>query len=638
MIASDPLTRAGASRAATRARRLLAIAGPWIAYVAAAVACTHYLNRRTDFIPKWGHWYMADPHPYVLLQVRAFLSGKLALFDHPSGAGHDYVWGRGGMQQAWGLGLPLLATPLHLVGRLFGAPGFPDHVRFLLFHAAAGVLLARALHQVSPREPTRLAAGVTTAGFVMVFPTFVGLVAARFQIYEQTIATGAVWTVVLLAGVLALLHRCTPWRLAAVCAAAGFAPMIRAPLASYGVTTVVLALIIADRKGLRPRALAGGACAAAAMGALYLIGNTLRFGSPLDFGYTNGLDGPFVNRLLRWGLPFAKVPFAAAATELFVMLFRLDPVPGQIMTPMPPPPSIAPYALSERWREYYSQTYDKFVFACFVATVAIVCWRVLRGRLWRRDRPLDGELPAVLGAWALPPAIGLFYFYARAGNIVTRYLVDFYPAFAACMMCAATAAVAVVRKRAPAATASVQLVIAGAGALYLAAASGRNWPTHLSEPVDASVIRARMALIDGLSDAMPQVPDHFQCNDRRGPPPVHMHLDGWMPDCTFASGMVFAMPHSRCVRFTLRPNGASWTDADEKALAGFRATADSDSMVRCDAAPLEGGARRLTMCDPRPPHYLLDGLRLYSIASLDEQLEPMDRLRLERIEGAPACR
>ena len=127
---------------------------PWFAYVAAALACSWYINTRARIVPKWGEWYMAsEGHPYVLMQVRAMLSGRLALFPHPSGAGNDYNWGRGGMHQAWGLGVPILATPLHVLGRLFGAPGFPDGVRFLLFYALTMVVLARALDTAARARP-----------------------------------------------------------------------------------------------------------------------------------------------------------------------------------------------------------------------------------------------------------------------------------------------------------------------------------------------------------------------------------------------------------------------------------------------------------------------------------------------------
>jgi hypothetical protein len=59
--------------------------------------------------------------------------------------------------------------------------------------------------------------------------------------------------------------------------------------------------------------------------------------------------------------------------------------------------------------------------------------------------------------------------------------------------------------------------------------------------------------------------------------------------------------------------------------------------VSCGAPKLDGGARRATMCEPHPPPFLLDGLRLYSIASLDANLNTIDRLKLLRIDAAPSC-
>jgi hypothetical protein len=35
---------------------------------------------------------------------------------------------------------------------------------------------------------------------------------------------------------------------------------------------------------------------------------------------------------------------------------------------------------------------------------------------------------------------------------------------------------------------------------------------------------------------------------------------------------------------------------------------------------------------------LLDGIRLYSIATLDEGLSPIDRLKLMQIDGSTSCR
>jgi hypothetical protein len=532
------------------------------------------------------------------------------------------------MHTPWGLGASLLATPFHILGRFFGAPGFPDDVRFLILYALTTVVLARALHDTSSSEPTAVVVSAAAATFVMAFPTFVGLIASRFLIYEHTIATGALWSVLLLSGVLALLHRSSSGRLVAVCAAAGLSTMIRPPLAVYGLTTVIIAMIIARRKGMRHPALLPGLFAYAAVTALYFAGNVLRFGSPVHAGFENGTSGFLVNRLARWGLPFAKVRFAVAAQEMFATLFP------QIMRGTPPP-WVRPHAVGLRWREYYAPTYDLLIFIGWLAALMIVCSRVVRRRLWRPDRDLAGEVATVVGAWALPPSIVLFVFYARIGNMVTRYASDMYPAFAAALLCVGMAIVDAVRKHAPRATAPTQLAIAGGVAVYMTGWHG--WPTHLSRPIDRDAVLARIAEIDARSADMPPVPDHFRCNESRGPPPVAGHLIGWQADCSFVSGMVFAMPYSPCVSFALGSTTGTWDAAADESLAGFRANGDFDPLLSCGAPRLDGNVRLITMCEPHRPAFLLDGLRLYSIASLDANLDAIDRLTLQRIDTAPAC-
>jgi hypothetical protein len=615
--------------------RVLRARAEWLVYGVVALACTVYLNARAELVTKWGEWYMATGvgHSYVLLQVRAFLSGRLAVLTSSLGATPDCDWGRGGMHQQWGLGLPILATPFHLLGRLFGAPGFPDDVRFLIFFAATAVVLSRALHKLSPCEPGCGAASAVAAGFVMVFPTFVGMVSSRFRIFEQTIAMGALWCILLLAVTLALLDRCTPARLYAASAAAGFATMLRPPLAIYGVTTLAIGLLVARRRGLRPIVLIGGVASYAAMSALYFVGNVLRFGSPLVAGFENCLSGYYVNRLNRYGLPFAQVPFRAAAKEMFATLFLLDPVGSHTMTP---PASVQPYVVGERWREYYSPTFDKVILAVWLASLVVVSVRIARGKLWRSERDPRDDVASVIAVWAAPPVLVLFVFYARIGNMVTRYATDMAPAFAAAALSVGVAIVDVVRKRAPERRVSVQIAIAGVVALYIA--GWRGWTEHMTRPVTREQVLADLAGVDARERApLPSVPRHFECGRPVGPSPVITHFEDWHPDCTFASGMVFAMPHDRCVSFTLRPKGATWESEDTVALAGFRAKADFDTLVSCGPPVVDGEARRVTLCDPHPPAFLLEGIRLYSVAALDPKLYAVDRLKLMRVDATRAC-
>ncbi len=230
-----------------------------------------------------------------------------------------------------------------------------------------------------------------------------------------------------------------------------------------------------------------------------------------------------MNRLLRWGLSFQTVPFKVAAKEMYAELFRLEPVPYQMM--MVIPASLQPYIVGERWREYYAPTFDRVILALWLAAVVIVLTRIVRHRLWRRDRDLGDELPTIVGLWSLPTGMVLFVFYTRLGFTVTRYASDMVPAFAAASLCCGMALVSAVRRRSPALAGSAQLALAAAVALYIST-GWSGWATHLSQPVDRKTVEARLADIDAHSSQMPaKVPDHFKCNAPRGPSPVHSHHD-----------------------------------------------------------------------------------------------------------------
>jgi hypothetical protein len=621
-----------------RIARRLRPHGPWPLYVAAGALASTYLNLRTLVVPRPGEWYSGDSLPPVLLQLRAWFSGRLAPISHPEGGWYDFVWGRRGIHTNWGLGLPILGIPFHAVARLFGAPGFPDHVRFLILYGVTMMLFTRALHGTARKEPTALIASVVAAGFFLVFPTFVGLIGARFLIYEQTIAVGALWSVLLLAGIFVMLERSTTPRLVMVCAAAAFAMFIRPTLAVYGLTTAALAIYIAHRRGLRIRGLIAGASAGAVVAALYLASNYVRFGAAFDPGYANITSEQVVNRVTRWGVSFTSLPLRTTAKEMFATLFLLGPVATQVISRVSGglPAGVAPYAVGERWREYYSPTYDPWILAAWIAMVAVVSWRIVRGRAWSRDSDIGEQVPTIVGVWALPPSIVLFVFYAKIGNLATRYLVDLYPAFAAALLCVGMAFVDGVRKRAPGQVATAQLAITAIAGLYLS--GGRGWAFQLSRPSTRGVVEAKLAELDARSAEQPAPASHLRCGETRGPEFIYGHLAGWLGDCSFPSGMVFAMPRSPCMTFTFRAHrGSAWGPADDESLNGFRAHADFDALVSCGAPKVEGDTRSLEMCEPRPPRFLLDGLRLYSIASLDAQLRPIDRLKLMRIDPSPAC-
>ena len=142
-------------------------------------------------------------------------------------------------------------------------------------------MLARALHaRRRVGEASAIVASCAAAGAIDgVSPTLVGMVTSRFLVYEQTIATGALWSVLLLGGVASLTARPTARRLLVLCAAAGFSASLRPTLAVDGVTTLALALAIAWKERLARRAVLAAITAFVAVSSLYVLGNTLRFGS-----------------------------------------------------------------------------------------------------------------------------------------------------------------------------------------------------------------------------------------------------------------------------------------------------------------------------------------------------------------------
>jgi hypothetical protein len=194
-----------------------------------------------------------------------------------------------------------------------------------------------------------------------------------------------------------------------------------------------------------------------------------------------------------------------------------------------------------------------------------------------------------------------------------------------------------VRKRAPRMVVVVQLAIAAVACCYIG--DGGGWWLWLRRPPeDRKTFEARLAALDAESQDQPIPPAHIQCGDPREPAPAYGHLLYWNADCTFRSGTLFAFPLTPCVTFTFAPGGQNgWSLADDEALAGFRAHADFDALVACGKPSGAGETRSLTMCEPHAPQFVLDGMRLYVIASLDSNLRPMDVLKLTRIDAAPAC-
>jgi hypothetical protein len=208
------------------------------------------------------------------------------------------------------------------------------------------------------------------------------------------------------------------------------------------------------------------------------------------------------------------------------------------------------------------------------------------------------------------------------------------PAVAAAFLCVGIAAIGAARSHAQRTALVAQPLIAVALVIY-SATQWRGWPEHLSDPIDRATLVERIAELDAASVVTPHVPSHYEPSEYREHGPIRSQLQEWRGDGLFAPGMAFAMPWTPCVAFTFLPAPPPY-EQDGDPTKGFRVTADADSMLRCGNVRASGSARTVTMCEPHPPRHLLDGLRLYSVAVLNDDLTPRWP-RLIRIDAVPAC-
>ena len=64
-----------------------------------------------------------------------------------------------------------------------------------------------------------------------------------------------------------------------------------------------------------------------------------------------------------------------------------------------------------------------------------------------------------------------------------------------------------------------------------------------------------LAGIDARAGQVRAGPDLREAGGERPNPVMHSDLDGWWPDCSFASGMVMALQRSPCLTFTFASRG-----------------------------------------------------------------------------------
>lgn len=382
----------------------------------------------TGAIPRWGQWY--SEQPFYRAQADALLAGRFALSHDPAGLGLDLAWIDGGVQQVWGLGVPLWLALWEAIGRVIQLTPFPDRLAMLFGVVATMYVLIRAwLGPGGERSHASRGALLFTA----LLPGVLTMLRGRVAVYEEAEAYAYGAAMLLLGGVIMMVRRPSTARYVLLLGFAGATGLIRPTVWFYGAAAAVVAtaLYLRHRGGLRASlgAVALGWGLFLAGGAALYASNAARFGAGGEFGHRVNLGALYVTRFTS---PYDAVPTWAAARELAGGMFtrpELATHRGFYDAAIHAGQASAP-----RWREYYFTTY-MWPYAPLIlaglALGAVAWWRARRapgragagpGGRWRETRWLVG--------WAVLGGGPLVVFYLHSPSISSRYYLDLGPAVA----------------------------------------------------------------------------------------------------------------------------------------------------------------------------------------------------------------
>jgi hypothetical protein len=389
----------------------------------------------TGAIPRWGQWY--SEHPFYRAQVYAFFHGRLALTDHVEGVTHDLAWIEGGVQQVWGLGVPIWLALWEVVGRVIHLTPFPDRIAMLFAIVLSIYTLLRAWF--GPGGDRSFASRGAFL-FTALLPGLITMLRGRIAVYEEA-ATYAYFTCMMLfAGTMMMIRRPTTARYLLLLAFAGATGLLRPTLWFYGASCAAVATVLYVRhRGSLRRSIAVVAIASAlflAGGAALYVTNYLRFGNGGEFGHRLNLeDLPGNLYATRFNHPFETVAAKDSAKELVGAMFGRPEQKARLGYFFYERKLHAGQLDVPRWREYYftpyTWTYVPFILGGLGCVVFAWLRALRRGPAASPRRPgpdLDRET-RWLGAWAVLGGIPLLIFYLHSPSVSSRYFLDVGPTF-----------------------------------------------------------------------------------------------------------------------------------------------------------------------------------------------------------------
>jgi hypothetical protein len=553
-------------------------------------------------------------------QTHALLSGRLALSWSPISLRYDEAWGRG-VQQIWGLGVPILRLPFDAVVRAVGGFGFPDGVTFLIYFALVALLTARALGMPEPSATATSRARIvweraTVLTLLVLFPSFVNLCRTRFEVYEEAIAAAHLWSLLILALLLLLVAQPRTRTLALLGAAAGVASQFRPTIFLYGVVALAIGLHSAWRARLGRRALALGASLFALGFALQVFLNWWRFLSPFEVGQRLNLSYNPTDQLTKnFDAPYWHESLPRALAELFSSLFLRQEGNGYDFYRAGVLPLQSP---ALRFREFYFLTLRWWFFPLMLASWCAVAalWALRRRSTTARALLEDPRLTAAalfsFGGFVLMTA-----FYVKLPAMTSRYAVDFAAPIAAAMAVSWWLGFAVVRRLLDGRRAwAASLVLALLALALVAQPIATCWfgdiqsKHRLLDAADAA------ATLPASVHTPPPAPRQYHCGQS---PKFFGDLNGFgwnaSHNCLVNVSTPFFVAASPC--YDLRvgpPGGESELLADR--TRPVRARRGNVPLIRVRDVPYQNG-RVLTFCAPSGAPENPTGIEVLSVAWID---------------------
>jgi len=384
-------------------------------------------------VPKWGWWYSED---FVYQkQVERLLEGHLSLSASPAGMALNYAWGPAGVQQVWGLGVPVWRLPFEWAGKKACLQHFPDRLSFVFFMLISFYGIFQLGEYFSKSKVIIPPIGISGVGFVFCLsPPFLALCLTRFTVYEEVAAYGFLFCCLLLSFTIQAISvsRCQLIVCLTACFLAGMVGFIRPTLLAYGLASVIILCFFVKRKKGRRQQL----ITISGIGILFAIGvsllfytNFIRFGAPLEFGHSLNINGAAENVYAsRFDYPFRSEPVFSSLRELGGALF-FKPLISIVSNDFG---SNFFWGQSStfRWRNFYFSTYD---LSFFIMTFLAWGWLIskLVRQLMHRERTGKIDLLDIVAAWSLLSGVFLAFFYMRFPFISSRYLLDFAPSLSA---------------------------------------------------------------------------------------------------------------------------------------------------------------------------------------------------------------